>query len=95
VEYKNSGIWTCEKEDGGRIPAPKSSSLGRMFLDIILSCENSSNFGEEEEEEEEVELWREKEKQNLGGVRHQLCKNQAVQYCEFCGSVILTREFWT
>jgi len=37
-----------------------------MFLDIIISCENSSNFGEEEEEEE-VELWREKEKQNLGG----------------------------
>jgi hypothetical protein len=36
-----------------------------MFLDIIISCENSSNFGEEEEEE--VELWREKEKQNLGG----------------------------
>jgi hypothetical protein len=66
MEYKNSGIWTCEKEDGGRVPAPKSSSLGRMFLDIIISCENSSNFGEEEEEEE-VELWREKEKQNLGG----------------------------
>jgi hypothetical protein len=65
MEYKNSGIWTCEKEDGRRVPAPKSSSLGRMFLDIIISCENSSNFGEEEEEE--VELWREKEKQNLGG----------------------------
>jgi hypothetical protein len=65
MEYKNSGIWTCEKEDGGRVPAPKSSSLGRMFLDIIISCENSSNFGEEEEEE--VELWRGKEKQNSGG----------------------------
>lgn len=64
--YKNSGIWTCEKEAGGRIPAPESSSLGRMFLDIIISCENSSNFGEEEEEVV-VELWREKEKQNLGG----------------------------
>jgi hypothetical protein len=31
MEYKNSGIWTCEKEDGGRIPAPNSSSLGRIF----------------------------------------------------------------
>jgi hypothetical protein len=69
VEYKNSGIWTCEKEDGGRIPAPKSSSLGRIFLDIIISCEKIKQFGEEEEEEEEeeFELWREKEKQNLGG----------------------------
>jgi hypothetical protein len=93
VEYKNSGIWTCEKEDGGRIPAPKSSSLGRMFLDIIISCENSSNFGEEEEEEV-VELWREKRETKFRR-RHQLCKNQAVQYCGFCGSVIFTREFWT
>jgi hypothetical protein len=56
VEYKNSGIWTCEKEDGGRIPAPKSSSLGRMFLDIIIRCEKIKQSGEEEEEE----LWREK-----------------------------------
>lgn len=63
-------------------------------MDIIISCEKIKQFGEEEEEEG-VELWREKEKQNLGGVRHQLCKNQAVQYCEFCGSVIVTREFWT
>jgi hypothetical protein len=69
VEYKNSGIWTCEKEDGGRIPAPKPCSLGRMFLDIIISCEKIKQSGEEEEEEEEEEgeLWREKEKQNLGG----------------------------
>ncbi len=69
MEYKNSGIWTCEKEDGGRIPAPKPCSLGRMFLDIIISCEKIKQSGEEEEEEEEEEgeLWREKEKQNLGG----------------------------
>jgi hypothetical protein len=39
-----------------------------MFLDIIISCEKIKQSGEEEEEEEEeVELWREKEKQNLGG----------------------------
>jgi hypothetical protein len=37
-----------------------------MILDIIISCEKIKQSGEEEEEEE-VELWREKEKQNLGG----------------------------